>query len=671
MKPHFAPFLLHLKKMSCALLIAALLLCAGCGQRPTLSPAPSGDQSAAEEVFAPTPAQAPQEPVRQLTALSPSSIPSFAELEEGLALACWTEFSEDGLDNVTYFVLLDPVEDLVVSSDSIDRYLDLKQSFPDGTVLLQSFDENCFYLMDQALQPTRLDVPNTEGQFSSDHSRYYYVEGDTLYELTLSTGQRSPVVLAQGLRPGWLDHIHPTQDYLSGWFYTSPYSTEICYGLLDCRSGEFLLLNEQLISLTFYKDQFQGYLYDYESASNLLIWGALTGETPLNSADLSPYQDEYSALQYIVNSNYATHASGALWSAEERGGGTDGVVSTDLYRLDEGGLSVCPLDSYGLQDELLLVTYLPQSELILASAYHDDGCSVILIDPQSLDFTDAGVTLLEAPARVDQQLLDRYQADITMPELPPDLDGVRERADELEERYGIDILLSGECAAPCAASGYEVTTTDQAGWDNEASVINQGLDALESVLGDYPEGFFRQFGSQPGESGICFMPVGFIDSEDPVSVAAFESSLGPKEYIAYDCTLYGLDYNLYHEIWHATENKINYSDFAGFYTDAWDACNPMENPYVYSYDLYVTDENLFDWTYFGGAEEVCFVDDYARTFPHEDRARIMEYIMGEDDIAQALLEYPAIRQKFQLMCDGIRAAFDTSGWDTPRWERFF
>lgn len=674
MKSRFAPFHRNLKQLSCALLIAALLLCAGCGQRPTLPPAPaaslSGDQSAAEEVFAPAPSQVPQEPVRQITALSPCSVPSFAELEDGVAFVCWTEFSEDGEHNVTYFNLLDLEQDQVVASGSIDRYLDLKQSFPDGTVLLQSYDENCFYLMDQSLQPTRLDVPTTEGQFSSDHSRYYYVEGDTLYELTLSTGQRSPVVLAQGLRPGWLDHIHPTQDYLTGWFYTSPYNTQLCYGLLDCSTGGFLLLNEQLVSLEFYEDQFQGYLYDYESAQNLLIWGPLTGDAPLNSADLSPYEDGYSTLQYVANSNYATLASGALWSDGEWDDGAERTVSTDLYRLDENGLSICPLAGYGLQDELLMITYLPQSELILAGIYREDGCSVVAIDPQMLDFTDAGAVLQEAPARVDQQLLDQYQADITVPELSPDLDEVRARADELEERYGIDILLSGECAAPCAASGYEVTTTDQAGWDNEASVINQGLDALESVLAEYPEGFFRQFGSHSGANGICFMPVGFIDSENPISVAAFESSLGPKEYIAYDCTLYGLDYNLYHEIWHAMENKINYSDFTGFYSGAWDACNPSENAYLYSYDLYAADEDLFEWTYFGGAEEVYFVDDYARTFPHEDRARIMEYVMGEDGAAQALLEYPAIRQKFQLMCEGIRAAFDTSGWDPPRWERF-
>ena len=673
MKTRFAPFLLSLRKLSCALLAAALLLCAGCGQRPpsALPGNHSGSQSAAEETLAPAPSLLPAEPVRQLTAISPDSVPTFAELDDQLVLACWTEFSEDGTDNVTHFDILDLEQDLVVESGSIDRYLDLKQSFPDGVVLLQSYDGDCFYLMDRTLCPTRLEVPNTEGRFSSDHSRYYYAEGGLLYALNLDTGQAAPIPLTQGLRPGWLDQIHPTWDYLGGWFYTSPYSTELCYGLLDCRSGEFLLLSEELISLTCCGDQFQGCLYDFESGTNRLIWGDLAGDAPLNCVDLSAIEGTYSPLQYVANSNYATLSSGAFYDEECWEDTAEPEITTDLYRLEGSSLSVCPLADYGLQDELILTTYLPRSGLLIAGTYREGICSVTVIDPQMLDFTDAGATLLDAPVRVDQALLDHYQAEAAMPELSADLSEVRERADALEERYGVSILISGECAAPCAASGYEVTTTDQAGWEDEAAVISQGLDALEAALSDYPEGFFRQFRPEGGEPGICFMPVGFIDSDDELSVAAFECAFGTQEYIAFDCTLYGLTGNLYHEIWHAMENKINRSDFDGFYLDDWDSCNPTENAYLYSYDLYSTDEDLYEWTYFGGAEEVYFVDDYARTFPHEDRARIMEYIMGEDGTAQELLEYPAIRQKFQLMCDGISAAFDTSGWDTPRWERFF
>ena len=67
-----------------------------------------------------------------------------------------------------------------------------------------------------------------------------------------------------------------------------------------------------------------------------------------------------------------------------------------------------------------------------------------------------------------------------------------------------------------------------------------------------------------------------------------------------------------------------------------------------------------------------FVDSYSLTFAKEDRARIMEYIMssGYEYDAEQLMRCPAIRAKLRFMADAMRKGFDTSGWDSPRWERF-
>lgn len=67
-------------------------------------------------------------------------------------------------------------------------------------------------------------------------------------------------------------------------------------------------------------------------------------------------------------------------------------------------------------------------------------------------------------------------------------------------------------------------------------------------------------------------------------------------------------------------------------------------------------------------ERLCFVDGYAQVDEHEDRTRIMEYFMTHTDEAKLLIQSPAIRQKLQRMCDAIRNNFDTSGWDSVRWE---
>ena len=71
----------------------------------------------------------------------------------------------------------------------------------------------------------------------------------------------------------------------------------------------------------------------------------------------------------------------------------------------------------------------------------------------------------------------------------------------------------------------------------------------------------------------------------------------------------------------------------------------------------------------GGGQDVHFVDNYSTMNAREDRARIMEYIMGSDDFADELAAQPAIRQKLTLMVEAVRRGFDTTGWGTPRWER--
>lgn len=70
----------------------------------------------------------------------------------------------------------------------------------------------------------------------------------------------------------------------------------------------------------------------------------------------------------------------------------------------------------------------------------------------------------QAPQRIDQQRWEDCLAELDSPELSADLKGVQARADELEARFDVQILLSAACAGPCEASGYYVTTTDQAGW---------------------------------------------------------------------------------------------------------------------------------------------------------------------------------------------------------------
>ena len=144
---------------------------------------------------------------------------------------------------------------------------------------------------------------------------------------------------------------------------------------------------------------------------------------------------------------------------------------------------------------------------------------------------------------------------------------------------------------------------------------------------------------------------------------------GAWQNIALDIRLaYELDGIVCHELWHATENHILSCDYSLFTVEGWAQLNPQSFSYYEGYDY--SDPDSRRWTYYSGGDEgVYFVDGYSRTFASEDRARIMEFFMTRDDDAQELIKSPAIKKKLQHMSSAVRSVFDTSGWESVRWER--
>ena len=140
--------------------------------------------------------------------------------------------------------------------------------------------------------------------------------------------------------------------------------------------------------------------------------------------------------------------------------------------------------------------------------------------------------------------------------------------------------------------------------------------------------------------------------------------------IAVDITSWALESTYYHEIWHATEFKIN-DENPELLTDAqWSQYNPPG--FLYTQDQTGAFEEDLAYTLFGeqGDSETHFVDGYGKTFAYEDRARIMEYVMYSDRYARLIVKKPAMRQKLTAMADAIRAVFDTEGWGKTLWEKY-
>ena len=243
---------------------------------------------------------------------------------------------------------------------------------------------------------------------------------------------------------------------------------------------------------------------------------------------------------------------------------------------------------------------------------------------------------------------------------------LRTYADRLEKKYDVDILLSDQCAGPCAASWEDITTTDQAGLEDEVAAIYPALEALDRTLALYPDGFFAQFRNARGEGGVQFLPVSEFHMSFEVIGMSFEN--GDWHCIAYQVSNERLEALLCHEIWHAMEDKLISENWNAIDSWAWSACNPRGFDYYYDYDDAMNEADG-SWLYFGTAEDVYFVDAYSTMNPREDRARIMEYIMGAEDEADALAQCPVIRRKLEIMAAAVRAGFDTAGWGVTRWEQ--
>lgn len=233
-----------------------------------------------------------------------------------------------------------------------------------------------------------------------------------------------------------------------------------------------------------------------------------------------------------------------------------------------------------------------------------------------------------------------------------------DRAAQIGETYGVTVLIADQCK-----TDFDSYTTYQV---TDENAITLALDSLERVLSAYPEGFLDQlrFGHVRGiEISLTGGLTNASESLGDYGYAAFTQPVNGKYIMVMDIFQTN-DANFYHEFSHIIDSRLNqdacYRTDALFSEETWLGLSPEDGTYTYSYaewpDIY---ENGLDQYY---------IDDYSRTFPTEDRARIMEYAMMDWD--WTFDTYPHIREKLDFYARCIRDSFDTTGWAavTP-WEK--
>ncbi len=254
---------------------------------------------------------------------------------------------------------------------------------------------------------------------------------------------------------------------------------------------------------------------------------------------------------------------------------------------------------------------------------------------------------------------------------------LKERADEIEELYGIDIFIGEECAG--ITGGYACYPL------TDYETVEKALDCFEIEISRYPEDFFEQMYQMDfrkmefylcstikgvGDYGLDY--AGGFQMEDIDSVIIYIDS---EESFALGITLH-------HELFHAIEDYLNqmyYSDLGSFCEEDWDELNGdividgHESPYTYSYSQFGHDGS-WEYTYYGNWDSednsnVYFIDDYSMTYPHEDRARIFEWVMNPNASID-FDQYPHLEAKLNYMAESIRECFDTSEWEDVPWEAY-
>lgn len=236
--------------------------------------------------------------------------------------------------------------------------------------------------------------------------------------------------------------------------------------------------------------------------------------------------------------------------------------------------------------------------------------------------------------------------------------------DELEEKYGIHILLGKETVGIELQYECDVVTDEEK--------LMEVLKILDDGLARYPQGFFDQL-KYAGHRNVSFLLVGTMKGKNDFNInyaAGLATDYGNSRLIAMDVYDWGIRSTIPHELTHLIQRKLDEVDAirgTQEFENGFDALNPEDFDYTLDYNTYY-DYSGNKYVRWNGTEEECyFIDDYSMTFMTEDMARCFEYMMSE--YPENYLNCPHLYEKMKYLSDSLRKYFDTTDWpELTEWE---
>lgn len=641
----------RLRRISAACL--ALTLLCGCQQE---TPAPTTTVTTAPtiETTSPTEPTPPEteppiteppllqtpptlDPVTELTCTKWVTFPQLLSLGDGKVAASRNYYDRTSGKYVNTLQLLDVYTDTVLLEIHNDTTLELcPQRFPDGQILTADPDALQFHVYDQALtlQQT-IPVPSTDGFFSYDRQSYYFLEGDCFCRMDVSTGSYACRKLDHDLRLETLVDIHPTEDLLIARAYRNAYTDNCVLAVIDADTGAIRLLSDRLTHLWATGDTFYGVGMN-ETAYGYDVYAGTFSDAPVTKLEADQIGDDQMGWSVLPGSHYLVR----------RFAPDEDPRNTQIFDLKNG--TKVDLDTYGYIDCTFGATWLHEEQLILGFYEKGDYFIPVLLDPKAMTFQEGPTPqATDWPGNVDPTLIQSYLHTVEGPTLDSALTQVRTQADQLEERYGVHILLAQQTELPCLHADRQAQTV------TDPAQLSAALETLDHALSQYPAAFFAPFRTGAADTGVYFCLTGPIDG--PLPTTGFTALLRQRHILGLDVTASDLEKTIHHELWHAIESHLSTHRFD---TAAWQKCNPSGYRYYGKYDSGYLDLNK--WTYTGGnGTSAHFIDAYARISPREDRARIWEALLTGDT---APLEATPIAAKLELMLTTMASTFPTDPW---------
>lgn len=377
-------------------------------------------------------------------------------------------------------------------------------------------------------------------------------------------------------------------------------------------------------------------VYDLKTGEKRRAFGVCTGSYPMQ------YADADSRYMVVCTMNEEKYTPKAVL----------------LFDLQTGRQEKLPFDLKKANE--VRAGYIPALGCWVAALITEQGSgkyttALYRIDPTQAAFAQAALPVSEVNAEKSTVL-------------GSDMKEARAKADAIEKKYGISILIGNE-VYKVDISGFRLISTEvhdgkYLSPDVDGAMITRLLDDLDGHLARYPEKFFDRFRAD-GFEGLRISLAGALLDWD-VSKAgpggvAFQS--GNRFEIVLDYSeADAISTSVHHELFHSVEQLMSTQGVV-FDSDEWNALNPPGFEYGAYYEHTADKYPVIG----GGGDDrkAYFTRDYGTANAMEDRACIAQRCFGRgyqgvscyDQIQD---DYPFIKAKLDYMEQKLTECFGSS-----------